>query len=122
MHYTLEAILQGNDKVLGYYEAAKGKWEELFAGEADAKSWAEWIVGETKTFETEAGGAFLGHEVMAWSGFGLLYSNQFGWQDAERKTADTLVAAFAAADVGDDIKEAARKAAASYGLGEEPSA
>jgi hypothetical protein len=118
MHYTVEELLKGNSKVARYYQVAKQKWDEFFETHRgqDVTEWAKWLTEQQIIFfEHECGGRGLGQEVMAWSGFGVLYSVQAGFAD-NRVLARQLVDAFAKSTCSLDVKSKARDAALSYHL------
>jgi len=124
MHYTIERLLNGDPDVVRHYQIARDKWRELFETQRDAsvEEWAQWITDEQIAFfEHSCGGRWPGQEVMAWSGFGALYSTEAGF-DTNRRLAEKLAEAFGRSMVSIEVKGHARSAAASYGVVEEEDA
>lgn len=118
MHETIEMLMQGDGEVVAYFVAARVKWAELLHDvcEISVTDLAERISIALEWFEANCGDQQCGREVMAWSGFASIYSNQDGYRRPGRgaNEAVKLAEAFAAAFLGDEIKEYARKAAESY--------
>lgn len=116
VHYTIEYLLDGNPDVVGYYAKANDKWPELFVSmkNDDVSKWAKWLSdAQLIFFEPKCGGRLLGQEVMAWSGFGHLYSTQSGFEE-NRVQAEKLREAFKQSWVSLEVKGMAEDAAASY--------
>jgi hypothetical protein len=123
MHYTIERLLTGDTTVPTHFELARDKWNELFEGKFDAtvSDWARWLTDQQiMFFEHRCGGRWEGQEVMAWSGFGSLYSIKLGFTEDTRKLAIKLAKAFAQSSCSIEVKGAARRAALSYHLDDEP--
>ncbi len=116
MHYTLEKLLNGNSELISCYQAAKQKWDELFVERRNGSvsEWAEWLEGnQISFFEHQCGGRCFGQEVMAWSGFGALYSTQNGFGN-NQPLAEKLAEAFKESGCSVEVISMARNAAASY--------
>ncbi|WP_148293623.1 hypothetical protein [Azospirillum sp. B4] len=97
------------------FEKAKQKWNYFFKNYQDKpiSSWAKWLTDEQISFEHACGGRWPGQEVMAWSGFGALYTTQSGL-DENLPLAKKLAGAFFQSSCSLEVKAAARKAAAFY--------
>lgn len=117
MHYTIEALVQGSAEIPHLYKRAGEKWAEFFKTheKASTAEWSKWISAQQiGFFEQHCGGRLLGQEVMAWSGFGSLYSTATGFDD-KAPLARKLAEAFEKSSVSLEVKSHAEEAAASYG-------
>ena len=114
-------LLKGNVQVVQYYQIAKQKWDVFFKTHQDQPMsvWATWLTDEQISFfEHQCGGRSLGQEVMAWSGFGALYSTRVGFED-NLALAKKLATAFANSSCSVEVKGQAARAAVSFHLDEE---
>ncbi len=82
MHYTIEALVTGNDASVWYRNAVK-HWEEVLADvdPTDAKAIAKLADLEQMWFEQNCGGRFIGQEVMVVSGIGQYYRTSDGFDN-----------------------------------------
>src|SRR3569832_998414 len=81
MHYTIDLLLRGDERVVTYYVAAQAHWEEILASD-DARSVDTLAVRLTREqfwFEHHCGGRWQGQEVMAFAGIGHLYDQRIGF-------------------------------------------
>ncbi len=118
MHYTIQLLLDGEAAVISYYQAAKIKWNELFVDYRDGSvsDWASWLTSQQVSyFEQHCGGRWEGQEVMAWSGFALLYTTTGGFGD-NLPYAKKLAEAFEKSMCSIELKGGAKRAAKSYYL------
>lgn len=115
MHYTIERILSGDDSIASNFASAKRFFEELFGPKRDesVEDWAQWLSQKQHVFELHCGGRYEGQEVMAWTGFGMLYSTDVGFEE-NQELATKLADAFERSMVSLEVKGHAKEAVASY--------
>lgn len=116
MHHSIEKLLNGDTRVVECFSTANEKWPDLFDAkrDEDIESWASWLTdNQIAFFERQCGGRDFGQEVMAWSGFGYLYSTQTGFEE-NAQAAKKLAEAFEHSMVSLEVKSMARDAAKSY--------
>lgn len=82
MHYTIEALIKGN-QVASYFPIAVNRWKKMFET-VDATDFQ--AIGKAATnmqiwFEQNCGGRWPGQEVMVWAGIGRYYSSDNGFGD-----------------------------------------
>ena len=82
MHYTIEALVTGEDAYAWYRDAIQ-HWQEVLSGidPTDAKAIAVLASNEQMWFEHSCGGRFIGQEVMVVSGIGQYYRTLDGFAD-----------------------------------------
>ena len=122
MDQTINALLKGDKNIVAYYQKTNEKWQELFVAKKDSpvSTWAQWLSDQQiPFFERECGGRHLGEEVMACSGFGVLYNVIVGFDEME-ELAVKLVKAFEESRCSIEVKSMARHAATYYHLDQLP--
>lgn len=82
MHYTLQALLQG-EPVAEWYQAAKEHWEQALSkiDATDPKAVARVAGDEQFWFENNCGGRFIGQEVMVVAAIAHYHSSEDGFGD-----------------------------------------
>src|SRR5262249_10899997 len=97
MHYTIERLLNGDSSLVAHYQNAAKRWKEIFAmpESREIASLAALLPRQQMWFERNAGGRWAGQEVMAVSGFGILYTTENGFQE-DYNLAQMLAQAFEA--------------------------
>jgi hypothetical protein len=84
MKYTLEALINEDPKILGYYRNARERWKQILK-EVELKNTnalALRLQDEQGWFEHNCGGKNLGKEVMVFTGIGQFYSTTVGFEPA----------------------------------------
>jgi hypothetical protein len=118
---TIDELLSGNRDVVTHYVAAKDKWSELFTDMKDfpVSAWARWLSdNQLPFFEKDRTIRGLGQEILAWTGFGVLYNEQKGFGD-NRWLGHKLIKAFAESGCSSEVKFRVRQAAIVYHLDED---
>jgi hypothetical protein len=120
MHYTIELLVTGDPNVQEYYRRAVARWHEIWTrpGAKDLSGLATLLSDEQFWFEHNCGGRWVGQEIMAVSGIGMLYTSQAGF-DKNADRARLLYDAFQRSYCSIEVKVIARDVAASYDLLEE---
>ncbi len=86
MNYTIEKLISGDEKIIGYYRKAREHWEEMI-NDTSIKSSAQFansLSSQQLWFEKNCGGRWLGQEIMAVVGLMQFYSNENGFNGNER--------------------------------------
>jgi hypothetical protein len=117
MHYSLELLVQGNDKVLDYYQLAQDRWREIWSRpeSRELASFAKLLQSQQSWFENNCGGRWVGQEVMVVSGLAGLYTTDSGFDDNLPK-ARLLYDAFLSSYCSIEVKSMAEEVARSYDL------
>ena len=117
MHATIEKLMQGDDRIVGYFVAAKARWAKILKDVHDTsvQTLAERLTDEQMWFEHHCGGRWDGQEVMAWTAFASLYTTAAGF-DGNADSARKLAKAFLASMCSIEVKGLAGRAAKSYGV------
>ena len=116
-----ELLIAGDDRVARYARAAAEKWRELFEQDphGNAGRWATWLYESQPSFEAICEmDRVLGKEIMAWTGFAVLWdvANGFG---ERRELAIRLIRAFAESGCSLEVKFDVKAVAALYHLDED---
>lgn len=117
MHYSVEMLVRGQDKIVKYYEEAAKHWREIWAREdaLDLAKLAKMLTSEQMWFEDNCGGRWVGQEVMVVSGLVGLYSTEVGF-DGNLEKAHLLYDAFQTSFCSIEVKSIAEEVARSYDL------
>ncbi|MBN2500140.1 MAG: hypothetical protein JXB38_05185 [Anaerolineales bacterium] len=117
MKSTLHMLLNGNPRVLVYYENALEIWQEILAdpGLRDLDALAREIEIKQTQFELECGGKPDALEIMALVGLAQFY-NESGEFGEDVFDALTVVNAVLKSNCSPEVKEHIRVAAECYGL------
>jgi hypothetical protein len=120
MKSTLHMLLNGNPRVLVYYENALEIWQEILAdpGLGDLDILTREIEIKQKQFELECGGKPDALEIMALVGLAQFYSESGEFGDAVFD-ALTVINAIMKSNCSPEVKKYIRLAAECYGLQEE---
>ena len=121
MHSIIEQLMTGNTNVVGWFKSAKAHWEEVLVDieSVTVTELAQRIGGEQRWFENHCGGRDNGQDIMVWTGFASLWSNDAGYEDGKEQQARKLLAAFQASHCSIEVKGDAEDAAKSYYLEDE---
>lgn len=86
MHYTIEALVTGEDAG-DWYRVAVQHWQQVLASvdTTNTKAIAALADGEQGWFEQNCGGRYIGQEVMVVSGIGQYYRTSDGFNDRLEK-------------------------------------
>lgn len=126
MHYTIQKLIEGDERIISYYQKAKELWDEILS-EINIKDNSNIsILAKTLSdkqildFEIDCGGRYLGQEIMAWYGIAQFYRVEDGFGgDLERlQSAKNVYEAFKKSYCSLEVKSAARDAAENYNLDE----
>jgi hypothetical protein len=117
MHYSLEMLVHGNPNIVGFYQAAAKRWEEIWSRpeSRELKSFANLLDREQDWFEKNCGGRWVGQEVMVVSGMAGLYSTKAGFR-ANLARARLLYDAFMSSSCRVEVKIIAEQMARSYDI------
>lgn len=114
---TIRWILQGDGRLLAYYQRALQIWGELAAdpGFADPKRLAAAVQARQTQFELECGDRSLGREVLVISGLGQFYKTETGFED-RLETARNVARAIMISACSQDVKQHTVNVAQLYSL------
>jgi hypothetical protein len=104
MQYTVEALIKGDSRILGFYTKACDRWNQILI-EIDIKdtdALCEKLQVAQGWFEHNCGGKNMGQEIMVLTGIGQFYSTKVGFDPAfdederadRRRKAVAVLAAF----------------------------
>jgi hypothetical protein len=115
---TVLSLLNENNEVVTYYQNAKELWAEIWrdSRSLNVEGLAELLSEKQLTFEHRCGGRHLGQEIMAWSGFGLLYDVYAGFEGENREKALMLKEAFEKSYCSIEVIARAKEAAKAFYL------
>lgn len=115
-HTTLQLLLENDESIVRSYQASIRIWENIWNNPESntVEGLAQLLTDEQFTFENECGYRHTGQEVMAWSGFALLYDVQPGFTEDNRIKAERLREAFRICRCSFEVKAMADDAAVSY--------
>ncbi|MRX74099.1 hypothetical protein GJU40_18405 [Bacillus lacus] len=113
---TIQELLAGDTDILTFYSEADNLWEQIWADKLseNEEGLAQLLTDYQTVFEDRCGGKTLGREVMAYSGYGYLYSANQGFENDHQ--ARRLRQAFPSSTCSLEVKAAALKAADVYHL------
>jgi hypothetical protein len=116
--YTVLNLLNEDQELITYYQNAKELWAEIWrdSRSLNVEGLAELLSEKQLTFEHRCGGRHLGQEIMAWSGFGLLYDAGVGFEGENREKALMLKEAFQKSYCSWEVISVAEKAAKAFYL------
>lgn len=118
MHYTIEKLLIGDSKIVGYFEAAAKKWVEIIeSSKGDQEKLAKILTHEQYWFEENCGGLTLGQEIMVIVGIAQYFSTAVGFGDNSKK-AILVYNAFQRSYCSMEVKFHAERVFESYDLQE----
>jgi len=126
MQYTIQKLIEGDRKVVDYYQHAKAIWEEIsktidIKDESNIKALAQELTSrQISNFEHKCGGRHIGQEIMAWYGIAQYYrvEDGFGSEEDRLQSAKNVYEAFQRSSCSIEVKGAARNAAKFYYLDE----
>ena len=120
MHYTIELLIEGDKKVLSYYEKAKGRWRKILSENPDTTSdeLSKILTNEQMWFEHHCGSRWVGQEIMVVTGISQFYTTTGGF-DGNHDKALLVYEAFMKSYCSIEVKGAAEDVAKSYYLVEE---
>jgi len=126
MHYTIQKLIEGDDKIINYYQEAKKIWEEISAkikiqDKFNIKILAQELTSrQISDFEHLCGGRSIGQEIMAWYGIAQYYSVEdgFGSEPDRLQNAKNVYEAFQRSGCSLEVKSAANDVAKFYDLEE----
>lgn len=115
---TIHALLNGNEKIIEFYKNAEKLWGEIWKDNKSdtVEGLAELLSNYQLDFEHECGGRYLGQEIMAFSGFGLLYDSYVGFEGESKEKAIRLNNAFKKSNCSIEVEGSARRAVELYNL------
>lgn len=115
-HTTIQALLENDQSIITSYQAASRIWQEIWDNpDSDTvEGLSQILSNEQLTFESECGYRHTGQEVMAWSGFALLYDVRSGFTEINRNKSIRLRQAFKGSFCSFEVKSMAEDAAITY--------
>jgi hypothetical protein len=124
MHYTIEALMQGDAGIVERYRTARERWTVILQeiDPSNTEALAERLRHEQSWFEQNCGDhdRHAGQEIMAVSGIAYYYSTRVGFEENRKKAID-IVNAFASSRCSLEVHDAAKEIAQSYDLFNESS-
>jgi len=117
MKFTINHLLNKNQKIFEYYQTAKTHWKEILddIGFDNVDELAKRLFTDQLWFEHNCGGRTLGQEVMAISGIAQFYDIYVGFEDTFKK-AQYVYEAFASSFCSLEVKYYARETAVEYDI------
>jgi len=118
MHQMIENLMNNDVEVVEHLSKAKAKWEDIFKDitTVSVADLAKRLTTAQSWFEVNCGGRDDGKEIMAWTGFAVIYDTGAGYDRPNRSMHEAvkLAQAFVASSVSIEVKGGAHKAALSY--------
>lgn len=120
MQGILNALKDGDIRIPAFFAQAELLWCELLEDidEIDVDELAVRLDLNQTRFEAICGERYLGKKIMGLSSISHFYSTGDGWKDGGGYRAHKLCQAFAKSSCSNEVKNAAREAAALYAVEE----
>ncbi|PGP49025.1 hypothetical protein B1R38_06050 [Bacillus cereus] len=116
--YTTLNLLDGSEMVVVNYQNAKELWREIWLKQESGTvaGLAQILTDAQSVFEQQCGGRHAGQEIMALTGFGLLYDEYTGFDGEKRVKALRLRDAFRKSHCSIEVEARANEAVELFGL------
>ena len=117
MIYTIDKLLNENNKVFEYYQLAKTEWKKILINEEykNSDSLSKRLSEAQFWFESNCGDKRLGQEIMVITGIAQFYDLHIGFE-ATNKKALFIYEAFTRSYCSMEVKFLVSKIAIQYGL------